>query len=235
MVDIEGNYDIEAPTELVWEMVQDPEVLARVMPGCEKLELTGENQYKGKLRIQIGPVDGVFQGTMELSDIRPSEGFHLKVNGRGPSGMIRGEGTLNLEPTETGTRLAYSGTSKVSGRIATVGQRLMTSSARAVTKQCLQNLDRQVQARQAPVVDAPVSGNGHVESQAESADTAPPPPSQTEFMLGVGEELLAEYLPDPQQRRLAAGAAAAFLAFLFLNWYAGLVARKVAKNLRDDG
>ena len=96
MVDIEGNYEIDAPCALVWDMVQDPDVLSRVMPGCEQLEKTGENEYKGKMRIQVGPVDGVFQGTLELSDIRPLEGFHLTVNGRGPSGMIRGEGDLAL-------------------------------------------------------------------------------------------------------------------------------------------
>lgn len=233
MVDIEGDYDIEAPCELVWEMVQDPEVLARVMPGCERLELTGENEYQGKMRIQVGPVDGIFQGTMQLSDIRPLEGFHLEVNGRGPSGMIRGEGVLNLQPTETGTRLSYEGNGKVSGRMATVGQRLMTSSARAVTKQCLQNLDRQVQARLAPAEEAPADGDGRAPS-GPALDEAPPAPSQTEFMLGVGEELIAEYLPDPKQRRIAAGIALALFTFLLMNWYASLVARKVAKEMRQE-
>ncbi len=234
MVDIEGNYDIDAPRELVWEMVQDPEILARVLPGCEKLDLVGENEYKGKMRIQVGPVDGMFQGTMQLSDIRPLEGFHLAVNGRGPSGMIRGEGDLELQPTESGTRLVYEGSGKVSGRMATVGQRLMTSSARAVTKQCLQNLERQVQARQAPAAETPVSGNGRAKEAPEAAGAAPPPPSQTEFMLGVGEEMIAEYLPYPRQRRIVAGLIIAFLTFIFVNWYAGLVARKVAREMRKN-
>jgi uncharacterized protein len=234
MVDIEGDYDIAAPCALVWEMVQDPEILSRILPGCEKLELTGENEYQGKIRIQVGPVDGMFQGKLELSDVRPLEGFHMLVNGRGPSGVIRGEGDLNLHPTETGTRLIYEGTGEVSGRMASVGQRLMTSSAKAVTKQCLQNLDRQVQARQAPP-ETEVSGiNGRAAAERAMPQGAPPAPSQTEFMLGVGEELLAEYIPDPRQRKLVGGLVLAVLIFAFLNWYAGLVARKVAKQMQKE-
>ena len=231
MVDIEGTYDIEAPCELVWEMVQDPEILARIMPGCEALELTGENEYEGKLRIQVGPVDGAFRGKLELSDVRPLEGFHMTVNGRGPSGVIEGQGDLRLQPTDSGTRLDYVGTAVVSGRMASVGQRLMSSSAKAVTKQCLLNLERQVQARQAPVVSQ-TAANGT--GPSTPVEEAPPAPSQTEFMLGVGQELLAEYIPDPRQRKLAAGLALGVLIIVFLNWYAALVARKVARQMQEE-
>ena len=133
MVEIEGTYEIAAPTELVWEMVLDPDVLSRVMPGCEKLERTGENEYKGKMRIKVGPVDGVYQGTLAISELRPLQGFHLAVNGRCASGNIRGEGDLQLEQAENdGTLLRYVGQGEVSGRMATVGQRLTQSSARAI-------------------------------------------------------------------------------------------------------
>ena len=48
MVELEGNYEIDAPRELVWDMVRDPEVLARVMPGCEKLEAAGDNEFRAR-------------------------------------------------------------------------------------------------------------------------------------------------------------------------------------------
>ena len=65
MVELEGNYEIAAPQELVWEMMLDPEVLARIMPGCEKLERVDENKFEGRLNIRIGPVQGVFQGKVD--------------------------------------------------------------------------------------------------------------------------------------------------------------------------
>jgi carbon monoxide dehydrogenase subunit G len=233
MVEIEGTYEIEAPRELVWDMVLDPDVLSRVLPGCEKLERTGENEYKGKMRIKVGPVDGVYQGTLELSDLRSPEGFHLAVNGRGASGNIRGEGDLLLEPAENGgTLLRYVGQGEVSGRMATVGQRLTQSSARAITKQCLNNLDRQVKARIEP---EPVAEEGETaEAQRLREPAAPEAPSQTEFMLGVAQEMLDEYIPDSNQRRMLLGLAALPVLLLFVNWFANVVAKRVVKKLRED-
>lgn len=233
MVEIEGTHEIGAPRELVWEMILDPEVLSRVLPGCEKLEKSGENEYRGKMRIKVGPVDGVYQGTLALSELQPLEGFHLAVNGRGTSGNIRGEGDVQLEATENGrTLLKYIGQGEVSGRMATVGQRLTQSSARAITKQCLTNLDRQVDARVEPV---PAAVDTESEGVPETrAALMPEAPSQTDFILGVAQEMLDEYIPDPNQRRVLFGLAALPLIWLFLNWFANLIAKRVASQLQED-
>ena len=39
---VAGEYTFDAPQDVVWDALQDPEVLAAVMPGCEKLELIGD-------------------------------------------------------------------------------------------------------------------------------------------------------------------------------------------------
>jgi carbon monoxide dehydrogenase subunit G len=229
MVEIEGAYEIAAPRELVWEMVLDPDILSRVVPGCDKLERTGDNEYQGKMRIKVGPVDGVYKGTLALSELRPLEGFHLAVNGRGASGNVRGEGDVQLESTENGdTLLRYVGQGEVSGRMATVGQRLTQSSARAITKQCLNNLDRQVEARVEP---QPAEEEG---AQLSKAPVVPKAPSQTEFVVGVAQEMLDEYMPDPNQRKIVIGFAALPIFILFVNWFANVVAKRVVKKLQED-
>ncbi|NCF66361.1 MAG: hypothetical protein GWP61_10310 [Chloroflexi bacterium] len=227
MVELNGNYEIEAPRELVWEMVRDPEVLARVMPGCEKLEATDENEFRGKMRIKVGPVDGIFQGTVTFSDLQPVDCFHIVVNGRGSSGIVLGEGDLLLAETGTGTDLQYTGRGQVSGRMATVGQRLMTSSANAITKQCLQNLDRQIQARlePEPAVD---------EAPDSVASPVPSAPSQSEFVMGIAQELLDEYVPDHGQRKMLLGLLMVPVVLGLVNLFANLVARKVVKRMREE-
>lgn len=230
MVELKGNYTFNAPQELVWEMFLDPGVLARIMPGCEKLEQTGENEFEGKLNIRIGPVQGVFQGTVELSDLRPPHGYHMLVNGRGPAGIVRGEGDLQLAPTESGTSLSYQGEAQVSGRIASVGQRLMDSSAKAIVSQSLQNLEKQIRARLRP---APEVGEETAVSTSSSPEP-PPPPSQTEFMLGVGKEMFADLVPDPRQRQLLGGLTLLLGLIGLLNWFANLVARRVVKMLQEE-
>ena len=64
---VAGEYTFEAPAAEVWKALLDPVVLAAVMPGCEKLELV-DDAYVGELNIEVGPVQGKFQGKVVLSD-----------------------------------------------------------------------------------------------------------------------------------------------------------------------
>jgi hypothetical protein len=54
-VKIEGSYTISAPRDVVWEALNDPDVLSKTIPGGQDLEKTGENQYKAKMKIRVGP------------------------------------------------------------------------------------------------------------------------------------------------------------------------------------
>jgi carbon monoxide dehydrogenase subunit G len=219
-MEISGTYTFNAPREVVWPALLDPEVLAKIMPGCEKLEQIGENEYEGVIKIKIGPVQGVFQGKVSLSNISAPESYHMSVDGKGGPGFMKGEGEVRLEPQGDSTLMHYSGKAQVGGRLASVGQRLLDSSAKALTKQSLDGLDKQIQARlptptASTVEDSPVAND---QPQAP----APPPvveaPTQTEFAAGVAKNMLDEVIP-PQQRPLWIGAALVIIAVIaFLIW-----------------
>jgi carbon monoxide dehydrogenase subunit G len=143
-MNIEGTHLFDAPQELVWRMLLDPVVLAKVMPNCQALEKTGEGEYEGKMKIQVGPVQGLFQGKVTLSDLQEPSSYHMHVQGKGPAGVVDGEGAVHLEGVDGKTVMHYTGEAKVSGRIASIGQRLMDTSARAIIKQSLENLEQQI-------------------------------------------------------------------------------------------
>lgn len=239
---LEGTYTFDAPRELVWEMLQDPAVLAKVMPGCQKLEKVGENSYAGKLKIKVGPVQGVFKGAVQLSDLQAPHSYVMDVDGKGPAGIVKGKGQVFLEEEEAQTIMRYTGDANVSGRIASVGQRLMDSSAKAITKQSLENLDKQVQARVAPTAEpAPAPTPATTPStptQTTTANATPtqpvdvPPPSQTEFALGVAKDVANDFVPEEQQKYLLLGAGL-LAVYLFFNWWTNLIARRVAKQLKE--
>jgi uncharacterized protein len=232
-VKLEGSYTFDAPRDLVWEMFFDPEVLARTMPGCEKLERIGDSSFEGKMRVQVGPVQGIFKGTVVLSNLNEPESYHMEVDGQGPSGFMKGEGDIQLEEVDQSTIMHYVGEAQVGGRIAQVGQRLMDSSARAIVKQSLDNLARQVDARQ----KRSQNGQSEVSDQSEvsEAEEAPPPPSQVEFALGVAREMASDFVPVERQPQVVAGVLALLGALLFirlfLEWWSDMLAQKIAKNL----
>ena len=219
-MELSGTYTFNAPRDLVWQALLDPEVLAKVMPGCEKLEQVGENEYQGVIKIRVGPVQGEFQGNVRLSDINAPDSYHMTVDGKGAPGFMKGEGQVRLEPQGDSTLMHYSGKAQVGGRIASVGQRLLDSSAKALTRQSLDGLDKQIQAR-LTVLTSPAAETDTAEAVGAAAPPPPPPveaPSQTEFAVGVAKNMLDEIIP-PQQRPLWIGAGLVIVGVIaYLIW-----------------
>ena len=191
---VEGDYLFDVGQEEVWNGLLDPEVLAATMPGCERLELVGENQYEGDLNIKIGPVQGLFKGKIELQDIEPPNGYKMTVDGRGAPGFVKATATVALASEGDQTRLSYNGDAQVGGRIASVGQRLLDSSAKAIIKQSLEGLNATLTAR-AAAAGATVGSEGPGTEAASIP--APQAPSQAEFAAKVAKEVAKDLIPRP--------------------------------------
>ncbi len=219
---VEGSYTFDAPRDDVWTAMLDPDVLANTLPGVQQLDRTGENVYKAAMKVRIGPVQGLYTGTVNLSDLEPTESLQLHVDGRGAPGFIKGDGQLRLEAQGDQTVMHYSGDAQVGGRLASVGQRLMDSSVQAMIGQSLESLNAQIVAR--------VQGQESGEAVAPVA-----PPSEFAFATGVAQKMLEDMLPA-EQRQTAIKAVLAVLAALVVlravsNWWVDRIAYRVADIL----
>ncbi len=185
---VAGDYLFDAPRHEVWTALQDPEVLAATMPGCDKLELVGENEYDGALNIKVGPVQGKFQGKIRLEDIDPPNGYTMQVDGKGAPGFVRATAKIRLAAEGVKTRLEYDGDAQVGGRVASVGQRLLDSSAKAIIRQSLEGLNATLQARAEAALrpDAPTEVMPTMKA-----------PSQAEFAARVAKEVAKDLVPKP--------------------------------------
>jgi len=211
---IQGTYTFDAPRERVWRALLDPAVLARTLPGCEKLERVGENDFQGVLNVHIGPVKGQFQGTLRLTDVQPLESYHMKLEGKGPSGFMNGEGELRLSDAGSSTTLAYDIESQVGGRVAAVGQRLLESSAKSITRQGLEGLAREIAAMgESETVAAPTAPIAPIAPIAQ----IPPPAqlTQTELAARVAADVARDLVP-PERRPWVIGGAVLVLAVFIL-------------------
>jgi carbon monoxide dehydrogenase subunit G len=122
---IEGSADIPAPRERVWKAFLDPATLAQAIPGCEKLEVAGEGEFRAIMKVGVAAIKGTFEGKVRLSDLEPPNRYRMAVEGTGSPGFVRGEASMELSDTEGGTRVAYSADVQVGGLIASVGQRML--------------------------------------------------------------------------------------------------------------
>jgi carbon monoxide dehydrogenase subunit G len=206
---LEGTYTFEAPRDLVWDALQDPVLLAAIMPGCEGLEPLGDDKYKTRLKIQVGPVQGVFDGDIALHDINKPDSYKMDVNGKGVPGFIKAVGSVRLEPQGETTIMHYEGEAHVGGKIASVGQRLLESSAKALTKQSLDGIAEQIKAR----MEAQKAQAAQASPSPQAAAPALKRTTQTQFALGVTRHFLADLIP-PERRPLAVGGGVALLALI---------------------
>ncbi len=129
---IEGNHKLAAPRDVVWQSLMDPTVLARAIPGCEKLEAQPDGSYRAEMSVGIAVVKGKYHGRIEILDPVPPERYRMKVEGQGTGGFVKGEGVVALAEQGGETVVSYSGEAQVGGLIANVGQRLLLGAARQI-------------------------------------------------------------------------------------------------------
>ncbi len=132
---IEGNHELHARPQRVYQTLIDPVVLQRCIPGSERLEKTGETAYSTTLRAGVGSIKGLFTGNVRLEDLRPPNHFRMIVDGKGQPGFLKGAGDLDLEERNGYTVVSYSGEVQVGGTIASVGQRMLQGAVKMMAAQ----------------------------------------------------------------------------------------------------
>ncbi|MBI4305095.1 MAG: carbon monoxide dehydrogenase subunit G [Chloroflexi bacterium] len=145
---IEGTYELKAGIETVWDMLNDPDVLASCIPGCKSLTAEGKNAYQAELSVGIGMIRGTYSGSVRITDQKRPKSYRLKIEGEGPGGFIKGDASVNLDDSgnET-TTVTVSGDGEVGGVLARVGQRLIGQTSKSLMKQFFDCLGKQARTR----------------------------------------------------------------------------------------
>jgi uncharacterized protein len=143
---IEGSHDIPAPRQKVWDAFLDPEMLRKAIPGCEKLEAVGDDEYKATMKIGIAAVKGTFEGKVRLVDKKPPDSYVLQVEGSGGPGFVRGQTVITLTDIDGGTRVSYTADVQIGGLIAGVGQRLLGGVSKMMADQFFTKMSELLQA-----------------------------------------------------------------------------------------
>ena len=134
-MELTGDHTFSAPRERVWQFLLDPETLRQCLPGCEKLDAIGPDEYEATMKIGVAAIRGTYQGRVKISDQQAPSSYRMLVEGKGPAGQVSGEGLLELFDEGGQTRVHYQGTANVRGTLARVGARVMQPAAKMVVGQ----------------------------------------------------------------------------------------------------
>ena len=127
---LEGSHFIHSSPTRVFALLNDPNILARCVPGVKSLVLDGTDAYKALVEVAIGPVKGKFDGKIVITEKLEPQSLKLSVEFKSPVGIATGIGVLRLEPEADGTRVHWSGEPQLMGMIASVGARLIGGVAK---------------------------------------------------------------------------------------------------------
>jgi len=131
-----GEVQLAAPRADVWAKLIDPVVLKACIPGCETLDVIGENEFQAVAVNKIGPVKARFKGKVKLTDIDPPNGYKISGEGDGGvAGFAKGGASVGLTDKDGGTLLTYNVDAQIGGKLAQLGQRLVNGAAKKLADQ----------------------------------------------------------------------------------------------------
>jgi uncharacterized protein len=152
---VSGQATLHAPIDTVWTVLNDPSVLVRTIPGCERLQATGTDSYKMVVSAGVASIKGTYAGEVALTDQQVPYSFLMKASGAGGPGTISTEVRVRLADGGDGsTTLDYDADAVVGGVIAGVGQRMLVGVAKKMAGEFFKSVD-DVLTGKAPAVAVP--------------------------------------------------------------------------------
>ena len=128
-----GSYKLNVKKEVVWDALNNSEILKKCIPGCDTLEKENENTFKASATNQIGPMNATFSGTINLSNIKKNESYTLSGEGQSSVGFANGSADVTLLEKTGITTLTYVVNVNVGGKIAQLGSRLIDGVAKKMS------------------------------------------------------------------------------------------------------
>jgi carbon monoxide dehydrogenase subunit G len=186
-VKISGANVIDQPVEKVWDALLDPRVLVATIPGCERLEATGDHQYAMTVTAGVAAIKGTYNGSCALSDLQEHESLVMRLTGAGAPGTIDATVSVQFsEPAPGQTQVAFDADAVVGGMVGGVGQRMLSSVSKRMAGEFFGNVGRAIAG--GPATGAAVAGVG-AETTAEGAPVFTAPARQ-QAVAGVSQDFL---------------------------------------------
>ena len=140
-----GKHVVNADPARVWAMLMDADTLAKIVPGISALERTSENSFKSTVAIKLGPVSSAFTGNLQMEVITEQKEFTLKVQQNSKVGNASAAIKINLAAVYANqTEVSFDGDIKLSGMLASMGQRVLGGVANTLSKQFFTNMEKEI-------------------------------------------------------------------------------------------
>ena len=141
---VEGTKDFDAPPQLVWDVLNDPSKMAKLLPGVESFEIVDDRHWNASVKIPLGMGGLKLNFKFEKLEERPIEYAKLSSKGQGVGAIVAMETEFNLEPNGEKTHMVWTADVRVAGPIGSMGQRVFQPIVNQQVGNVLDALEAQV-------------------------------------------------------------------------------------------
>ena len=128
-----GSYKLNVKKEIVWQALNDSDILKQCIPGCESFEKESDTIFNTTATNQIGPMNATFSGKVTLSNIQKNQSYTLYGEGQSSVGFANGSADVKIKEENGTTTLSYEVDVNVGGKIAQLGSRLIDGIAKKMS------------------------------------------------------------------------------------------------------
>ena len=192
-MELTNDFEVVAPIERVWAVLNDVERIAPCLPGAQLLEIEGE-EFRGVVKVKVGPITTQYQGTAVFVE-RDATTHRVVIRGEGRdtrgSGNASADITAQLQATEGGTRVTVGTDLKVTGKVAQFGRGVMADVSKKLMGQFADNLSDLIASDVGELPDAPPEADPSTGARVIDAPEAVP----VDLLGTAGAPLLRRLLP----------------------------------------
>ena len=167
-MELSNDFEVSAPIEKVWEVINDVELIAPCLPVAQ-LEEVENDEYKGFVKVKVGPITAQYRGVAKF--VEKDDSNHRVVI-RGEGRYTRGAGnaaadiTASLESTTEGTRVNVVTDLKITGKVAQFGRGVMADISKKLMSQFADNLSELVLSKGGDLQDVRSEDSSNQDSEA---------------------------------------------------------------------
>jgi carbon monoxide dehydrogenase subunit G len=145
---IKNEFEVAESVEKVWQFFENIPQVATCLPGAELTEDLGDEKYKGKVAIRMGPVRMQFAGTADITE-RDEAAKRVVVHAAGADEKGRGQAAMVVTATLTragrGTRVAVAQDLQLSGAAAQYGRGMISDVSSVLMRDFATNMQDRIQ------------------------------------------------------------------------------------------
>ncbi len=159
---VEKDFSVDSAIDAVWSQLSDPSQVVTCVPGATLTEQVDDANYKGQVKMKIGPVSAKYNGQITIEELN-EETHEMRLSGKGMDARGKGSADMVLhtklaEAASGGTDVDFSMEISITGILAQFGSRLIGDVSNQLADQFIANF-RQKLAGEADSGDAAEQGS----------------------------------------------------------------------------